>query len=551
MPLSVVTAPPLLSPCRNAVWVEYGCNSYRQGTAPNNAGFLIERLFTPPVGHTITITLPSGEKAVFRAVAGPPDDSGEQYTIGSLVALANAMNSHVAFSALYVAVVTSSSPQIWISGRWPWVMIPSAVNSEGGDAYAFASIQPNADYIYAENYSVRSTVWVEREWMTDKWEPLPTGEHFPGADLRTRENVAQLLLPSLGYDWPAYGLATPMRTLAPIRRYRVQAWERYGTPPTDHVAQSTANAYAWYAGQRHRDTPTQLYWATTLYNTSHPSPWLTYRGREGKQEVGANQQHVLGWLRNRTRLAGITMRLAITIAYTDGTTATTYGATDSSIAWEKGEIALFPCGFDTLGLASLQPLKTAYKYTVQLVEQSGGVASAVAEPHTFWLATPDHSELHLEYINSFGVVESLRCTGSWEQGLAIKYQDIMRGREMVGGVMPPAATSDARQLLVSATNTLQISTGFRDEAEHNAQCDIFFSPEVRLVDHIGRRHLPVLIADGSHAVSRRGADEEENLYALNMQLTVGDAEQAWGDRVTMPLTTVPGEEAGGETPGTL
>lgn len=550
MAVGIISAPKQLATCRNDVWLEYACTNYRTGSA-HTGGFMITRLASPPVGNVIKIVLPHGDVLTFRAVAGVPSDVGDEYTIGSLQNLANAMNNNVAFSALYIATVMSGWPQIYISGRWSWVPLPASITLNGA-YYSQDDAQGSQDYIYALNYSVRTRIWVELDWMSNRWEPLPENDHYPGEDLHARENIAPMLLPFLGYDWPAYGQSAPMRTLSIFRRYRVQAWERYGTQATDHIAVLLPARVAWYAGQRNRDSHLQVNWGYTLGNTNVPSPWLTYRGRNGRHEVSAAQQHVLGWFRNLARPAGSVIRLRATVYYTDGTSAAINTVSDSGMPWERSEVALWPCGFNTLALYALQPSLTPYKYSVQLVyNAAGGAAVAASEEHTFWLADEETAELHIEYVNSLGIVDSLRCTGAWEEGLAVMYAEPFSKRSITGGNIPPPATSDKHHLLASADNTLKVSSGYMDESEYRAAMDLFFSPEVRLVDHANKRHLPLLLTNGSHAVSRRGAGTEEHLYALNLQFAVGDPERAWGDRQNMPMASQflagPAEPSPGES----
>lgn len=542
MPVTLIQEPPLLSPCRNDVWVEYGCTNYRTGTA-QLGGFFLQRVATPPVGHAITFTLPGGTTLTFTAVSGPPDDSGTQYTIGSLLALANAMNGNTTFSLHYVASLIASTQEIWINGRDPSVVLPAITITPG--PYITHDAQPASDYTYAPNYSVRSRILVERDWMSNQWVLLGENDHWPDPDGHARENIAGLLLPEVGYDWPGYAQLLPMRSLAPLRRYRLQACERYGAPPSDRSAINSGIRVAWFAGQRHRDTPSQPYWEFTLGNINVPSPWLTYRGRNGRHEVSPNQQHVLAFYRNVARPVGSLVRMRATVYYTDGTSSSAWVADDSGMPWEKGEIACWPCGFNTLALYALQPSLVPYKYSLQLyfAPPAGGASSAISEEHTFHLMEEEASELHIEYVNSLGVVESVRCTGSWEQGLEVKYDEVYRQRRMEGGLMPPAATSDTRMQLASARSTIKLCTGYADEGEHLAIMDILFSPEVRLVDHANQRHLPLLHVAGTHAVSRRGAGEDEHLYALNLQFSVGDPELAWGPRHTLPMPTEP--EIGG------
>lgn len=537
MAVGIISAPEQLATCRNDVWLEYACTSYRSGSHTALSGVFLYRLSTPVAGNIIHMELPGGAVIDFTAVAGTPANTGDQYTIGSIYQLANAMNANVAFSSLYVAVVISGSPEIFIGGRWPSVTLPPMITLTGG-YYQLNDAQSNQDFTYAPNYSVRSRIWVEPAWMSNQWEPLPENDHYPDKDLHARENIAPMLLPMLGYDWPVYGQAAAMRTLSIFRRYRIQAWERFGTPATDHIAVTLPARVAWYAGQRNRDSHLQVNWGYTLGNTNVPSPWLTYRGRKGRHEVSTGQQHVLGWYRNLARPAGSVIRLRAIVYYTDGTSAAIDSVSDAGMPWERGEVALWPCGFNTLSLYALQPLLTPYKYSVQLMYNvAGGASVAASEEHTFWLADEETPELHIEYVNSLGIVESMRCTGAWEEGLTVKYAELFHKRTISGGSLPPPATSDKRHLLVAADNTLKVGSGYMDESEYRAALDLLFSPEVRLVDHTNKRHLPLVLANGSHAVSRRGAGTDEHLYALNLQFTIGDPETGWGDRQNMPMAT--------------
>jgi hypothetical protein len=154
--------------------------------------------------------------------------------------------------------------------------------------------------------------------------------------------------------------------------------------------------------------------------------------------------------------------------------------------------------------------------------------------HTFWLVDPDANELHLEFVNSLGVVESMRCVGSWEQALDAQYEDLVTLREADNGNLPPSTGADTRPLLLGVTATLQVSTGYVDEKEHFALLDILSSPEVRLVDHLNDRKLPVRLVPGTHSLRRKGPDVNEHLYALNLALVEGDTEMAWGDRALLP-----------------
>jgi hypothetical protein len=225
-----------------------------------------------------------------------------------------------------------------------------------------------------------------------------------------------------------------------------------------------------------------------------------------------------------------------TVFYTDGTSSAGPNVDDSAITWNKGEVALWPCGFDTLELGDVQPTKTPYKYTVKLVDFGD---ADLTEVHTFWLVDPDANELHLEFVNSLGVVESMRCVGSWEQALDAQYEDLVTLREADNGNLPPSTGADTRPLLLGVTATLQVSTGYVDEKEHFALLDILSSPEVRLVDHLNDRKLPVRLVPGTHSLRRKGPDVNEHLYALNLALVEGDTEMAWGDRALLPRMANP------------
>jgi hypothetical protein len=546
MPLTVRYDTLPMTPVRNRAWLEVACDGYEQEAA-TVAQVDLQLTGQPSEGYALSITLPDGNVTVLTAVAGMPDDSGEQYSIGPTLAdtfssLLLTLNSNPYMVLLYT-MEDVGSETVRITARAAGAN-PPGITFPAPTFFDVAIVTEGADALLAPAYTANCRIYLERNWHSNVFEALPAVEQYPDENGLARWDLARMLKPYLerdiAEDWPAYGVTTPYVATHIFRRYYVDRWERYGDPPIDRKSLRSGVKYAWYAGTRNRDAHLANELGAIFRYDNAPTPFLTYRDRGGSHhEVSADQQHVLAWYRTYARVAGQVVKLKGTVFYDDGTSDNAVVQAWDDAAHKLGTVSVWPAGFKTLGLHLLQEAKVPYKYQLELLNASD---EPVANKHTYWLKPTEVSELHLECINSLGAVESFRAVGRWMEALEPEREDLATLRTVVDGELPSHEESDASQQLIGVTPMLEVTMGHVDRLEHFARMDILYSPQLRLVDHATQRKLPVRLVPGSVQVRERGAGTAEHLYGMTLQLVAGDAEMAWGDRSLMPAFTpgVPG-----------
>ena len=537
MSTTVVTEPNNLTPARDPAWLKVLCDGLASTPPTQHSA----RLFTLPPAQPsdedeITITVPDGRQTTLIAVVGTPDDSGTQFQIGATTVetvenLRNTLAQNHLVSSLYTVTLpfvnaidlvsrAAGAGQLAIDlGGVSWITLVNVVLGSDGD------LKPN--------YRLGVALFVEEEWLSDvfvrsvEYSLTPDDQQYVSVDL------APLLLPHLNPVWPAIGGTSVVRSLDLQKRYTITRWERYGTPPRERMVMSSGTKTALYAGSRNID---HNRWAglSTRIRTGGvlgQSPWLTYRGRShARHEVCADQPHYLGWWCWVERVPGEALTLRAKVYYTDGTSTesdTTIAA--SSTALLTGEMSQWPAGFDTLGLGAWSAGRVAYKYELWIVNAS---ATAVSERHMMWLVEPDPNEVLLDWVNSFGAIETMRCIGASTETLTPSYTTLTRALTPGNSIGPAPSEAAAEQRTAGVAVRMDVFSGFADALEHAALCDILSSPAVMLVDRARNTRIPVRLAAGTHELKRRGEDDE-TLYALALKLDVSDAEMAWSNIPTI------------------
>lgn len=412
----------------------------------------------------------------------------------------------------------------------------------GTPAHTWTHTVEGNDEGVTPNYNAALQVWVEEQWMSGIYTALPPMVCLPDANGMASWNLRGMLLPHVneGYAWP--GMATPLAVKCPglLRRYRVDRYEMLGDPPVPQrldpvpgplVGDVPQPFVAWFAGSRNAEETRILDFFAAIANTSAPSPWLTWRGLAGRHEVTPTQQHYLSYYRNRPREDEVPVVLNILVTYHDGTTAAHTMPVDNHIAWNLGEVVTIPVGYTTLDeLPPLEAGRTPVRYRVHLT--LGG--TIISQYHDFHLVLPDANDLYIEYVNSLGVVESLRGSGSWELGIEGQHTAIIRERARASGYLTQPERGATSHHQHSLRRTIKWTSGLMEYGEFNTCLDVLFSPEHRQVDMARSRRHQLLLVGGSHVVHVQGDPAQENLHALNLEFVLGDTEHAWSDVMHLP-----------------
>ena len=540
MSLNVLTDTPSITPVRDPVWYELLCNGFRT-TAAVPAQFTIGLLQQPAEGDTFTLAWLT-YSITFTFVTGAVDESGTQVRLGTNVT-ATLANLHAALQGNYYVdshfAITPGETEHTAIARIPGAMAVSLTNT-APPSIALVQTQPGVDAVFATNYTAVHQIWLETGRNTGVYYPLPQRDGRPDEHLRTRWPVNEMLHHAVKPQWPDYAQQPPSYLHQLTRRYYITRWELYGDVPTPGLVRRSAIKTAWYAGSRNSEQRQMQEVFAVITTTAQPTPFLTYRGRAGRHEVSPAQQSYLGWYRNVPKVAGQQLSVRATVHYTDGSnTAATIHTDTNSSDWQLGDVILIPTGFERQGLHLLQPTKDPTHYTVQVLGHTG---AALSELYTYHLRLPDANELHLEWCNSLGVVESTRCVGSWVRGLRTEYDLVDRLVTAVAGQQPNPQRTQRVHHLRGVDNTIQFSTGFMDKDELDATLDLLFSPSLFILDHDRSTREPFIPTAGEYVQGQRGTPEE-NLYACNLSGLITHAEMARSLRTSMPA--LPPTEPGG------
>lgn len=537
MALLLTLDTPDIAGVRNDLWFELQSTGYRTSAA-TAASFTLAVIQDPSNGDTFTLVLDDVTLA-FEFVSSSPDDSGLQVQIGAdtdetVDNLVVALRTNYYIDQLFV--VTESAGTITLTAREAG-LIEAGFTNTSPPALAWNTVSTGSDAVYADNYTANVQVWLEETWGSGTFSALPGWTGTPDENLRLRWNLSGLLLPYLGWDWPAYGTQSMLVLDKLHRRYYLTRWEQYGDPPSPRQISRGYIRTAWHAGSRQierNDLPD--IWSA-VRRSDMLNPFLTYRGRDARHEVSSGQDHYIAWFRRQSKFNGQQFDLFCTVHYSDASTQTTTLWTDTNgSGLAQWRVAEFPVGFERMGLDALDPDKVPVKYTVVVRDASDVVRT---ETHTFWLVDTDANEVHVEYINSLGVLESLRCTGEWSLGLAPEHSEARRVLESINAVLPSEQESKAVQFLTGAPKTRRVFTGWMPRGEFMAVvADLLVSPALRVVDHERDTRSPERIV-GSEVVIDKKGQEDEWLYGANLELLAEDAEMAWSDRLNWPA--LPGD----------
>lgn len=518
-------------PVRDPAWYEVNCAGYRT-TAPVAAVYTLVVVDDPTDGMTFTLALNEAE-VVFTWVSGTVDDSGTQVEIG-VSTTASAANLYDALRANYWIFtqfeITRSTVTVTLTQRTAGAIEVGFTNTIPV-VLAWTEATVGTDGVFADNYTANLRLWVERTWGSGIYTALPAYDAQPDENRRARWDIASMLYPYVEHEWPAYDRDTFLVLRGIQKKFFIERWESDGDPPSPQLVSKSAVKKCYFAGSRTIEHDLMVPFLAMIQRSDALTPFLTFRGRGGRHEVSAGQQHYLGWYRNQDKVEDEQFKLRVVVTYEDASTQATSIHTDTNgSGWERGDIALFPIGFDTMNLGALSAL-VPVKYTVTVWNEAD---AAVSETHTCYLHDVDDNERHWEWINSLGMPESTRLIGKWVHGIAAEYEEVTRLLTVINSARPSIEQSNRVHNLQGAQQTLQLSTGPMDRLELNALVDTLMSPEHRMVDHDRETRHPMRIVSGQLVQIKQQGDPEEHLYALNLEVLVSDPEMAWSHVLAMP-----------------
>lgn len=538
MALTVNEQPGTLRMVRHPQWLKATTDDVLTALPVNTmSGIVFQRAAV--AGETLTIEL-AGQSWVFTAAASP-DGSGLQFGIGAnagaqATAFAAALELHPAVHAAFDLILGGATVQAVL--RVPQAGLQAAWTPAPVDLATVLLSLACEGPVYREDMRIAVRLRV-KDKGDGPWLDLPELSAAPTT--RTPErwntsdpigvvqwNVAPLLKPYVAPTWPGFSQEKVTVPTTLVTPWRAWLYEVVDGTPRKMVA--TAEKKAWFAGLRTRDRISEE--SVVDFQVDEGS-WLTYRGRRDKLEVTTNQAVWLLWYCHLTPdEGGEDFLLKADIHYTDGTSdadVTLYTRTGYTHI-NPGVMHLWAAGYANGGVNDqANPAKTVMKYTLWIESSLSG--DPVSDELTLWLADSDANERHLDWVSSLGAIESLRTTGGWELGTELTLEQAAAELPL----LPYSHEGRLRTVDARTQERLQLSTGLVDRYELAALVDVLHTPELRLRDQGRNRWLPVRLLPGTHIVKRQGTDDE-HLYALNLELELGDPEDLYSDVLALTST---------------
>lgn len=530
---------------RNPLWVQFTVPNYATGGASAQT-ISISFAEASVAGDTIAIPI-DGVTYTFTCVSGTPDDSGLQYQEGGTALLA-AVRFEAALNANYhvtaALVISRSTTVIDMTHRLVGAGRLGVAVDTPGTRFLFADT-PGVDMVYAENYRLGVRLHVlygNTEIVLPEMAGATNLINGNGPEF----NLKGLLTPFMGHEWPLVGWADALDVPYAFVRWWVEAWESYGDPPTPKIVSrfgsATSPYRAWNAGMSIPEIGQDQLFLTAVTGPAMgwKHPFLTWRGRQYRREVTTAEQHVLGfynWSTDSWDNLQVEARLHYTDA--DGTNAAASAWTMRYVnggapAHGQYNVAQWAMGYTQLNMAGLLPAtKLPTGYDVRIRGNTTG--NILSEEYAFYVVKPDYQETILEYVSSFGMIETLRCIGGWALGTNADLMELQKARTMADSLAYYAPHfSAAFSAPLGEQRSLQCNTGTLSREELAILLDVITAREVRWFDVENQRKVAVRLLPGEQKIVSRG-DADENLYALNLDMLVHDPELHHSAAASLPV----------------
>lgn len=264
-----------------------------------------------------------------------------------------------------------------------------------------------------DNLSFVCEVFLEEDYLSGDFEKKYESEQPAKINGSTDFNVEQVLNSFLDSIVPSFGDAQIRQVSEAFKRFYLQYFEKFGTPPVPSATTQVDTFYVLFGGLSEQEFARQVFFDTYL---DSQKPFLTWQPKT--ITLAADQHAYLHYVVNNPVLSQLD--LEITVNYTDDSSLVTTPLSVSSI--QPYEVYRFPVGVGQLALADINPSKKIRSYSVRLVS-AGNPAS---ETRTYEVVSPRKHYKKLLFLNSVGGWDSVLCLGRGKKTLRTQEEVINR-----------------------------------------------------------------------------------------------------------------------------
>lgn len=295
---------------------------------------------------------------------------------------------------------------------------------------------------------------------------------------------------------PVYG--TSSTSLAGnIRRYFVRYTEQYGDP-VDNQEWQYSDIKTCMDGGVSQSVFAEGDFLAGLDSSDSLLTWMP----DGRQ-IGIGQPEYLAWYNYTGEQRSV--RIEMQWYDIDNNAISTATRHLTAFAVQPYEVALLPVEPSVLGI---DVIPDAYKYRVRVVYFNDALAwEGLSQWRTYHIDTQyTESYRHVQYLNSFGVPETWRCTGVWSKRLSVTRS--VSSRALQPGYNEYA--TDTFQFQRSFQNELTYRTGFVTQAEAEVLQELLIGGEVYDVTSAG--YIPLRVTTDTATVTE--TRQELHSYAF-------------------------------------
>jgi hypothetical protein len=551
--LNLVDQPVGISLARNpmVVWLKaFGSSS--ELFSPRGVSASLELALTDRFDANETITVDytaadgTSETVVFTAKASPaldtefPDGSATWDDVEYWTRIAQIVGGHPRIAPFFEVEIWTTplfQTTLRVLARDPNVEAWT-VDMENTGGFTVVLDEEGKPDTTPENYRVLVEVFFEKTYRSGDYERVAQLTGTPEPELGFLYFDISSVLAAHCRASRADPLVPNWNTAGPfvadnLRRYYVRYTEEYGAPATVQPWAYTAVKLVVDGGVSqavHKQSGYFGYLSTLDVNDS----FLTWTP-DGKR-ISTHTPEWLTWY-NHT---GVEQSVGLAFVRYDVDTGVGTGGffpfSGPPLVVRPNECAVFPANLSSfLADVVIDTYTDVYKYTLRVIDTTsdweGGSPVFLSEPRTYYIDREYYEGTrYVQYLNGFGVPETIRCTGEWGKRVEVNRSTAVR--PLLPGYQ--ATASDNFQHARDFTPILIYRTGYLRKGDAETLQELLIAGEVYDVSADG--YIPLLITDNRFDVT----STYESLHAyqiacrprLNMKnfstkkLTQSDAD-AW------------------------
>jgi hypothetical protein len=332
------------------------------------------------------------------------------------------------------------------------------------------------------NHCVKLKIFFEKVFDSNIFEEIVTLEEFVNSQKKAIFNISSILESLFQRENHLLPLSNTTPIIADNRRkYKIQYTESYGSPIITQGWAEKTGYFAFFGGIDSIKIPSGDF----FQGLSPTNSFLSFYPQ--RKEISVSQPEYLKWY----NFSSSTKNVLVEIDRWNetGNIGAIYIDDTQTFEVKQGELALLPCGHNQIGLDN-----TILKYTARVVDAAsdweGGNPTYLSQAIIFYVDYTEYEEYHLiAYMNSFGLPETLRVTGSLKTELEITRT--LATSYTAGGYAQSAR--DIRQYTQDFQNVYTYRTGYISKQEVDALQELLIYNECYLLTEKG--YFSLLIED--------------------------------------------------------